>query len=136
MIINSTIFQSKAITTFFVWYFLEVPRDIIFMTGRYLKTISYIFSFIYLLKTLFSHWKGLRYAYPNKGFDINLILQALGGNLISRTVGAMVRIGAMVFGLLVSLFVIVGGIACFFVWLTFPLLFVFLIIASLNVDIL
>lgn len=132
MIVNSTIFQTKAFTTFFLWYFLEVPRDIMIGTGKYLKTISYVFSFVYLLRTFFAHWKGLRYEYPGKGFDLANIVQAFGSNMVSRTVGAMVRLGTILFGLALIGLTILAGIACFVVWLTFPILFIFLLILSIN----
>lgn len=136
MIVNSTIFQTKALTTFFVWYFLEVPRDIFVGLGKYLKTITYVFSFVYLLRTLFAHWKGLRYAYPSKGFDITNIMQAFGSNMISRIVGAMVRISTIIFGCILMAVVTFAGIACFVVWLTFPILFVFLLLVSADIGVL
>jgi hypothetical protein len=135
MITNFTHLQTKVITTFLIWYLVEVPRDIIRGTWLYVKTTAYVFSIVYLLRTFFAPWKGMRYMYPQKGFDIATISHVFASNMVSRTVGGMVRGGVILIGLLMMLGVVVSGLICLLFWLTFPVIGAFVMWMSLTVDV-
>jgi len=63
-------------------------------------SVAHAFSAGTLLKTLFAPWK--RIQYTGKSFDAKM--QALMDNLVSRTVGFVVRVGV-----LIAAFVMIAG---------------------------
>jgi len=69
---------------------------------NFLKFWLYFFSIGLLLKTLFAPWRRDVTKYP-RGFDIKQWAQVLLFNLLSRIIGAIVRLVAIVFGLLIIL---------------------------------
>ncbi len=130
MIIETAEYNVKLITIFIKWYFFEMPIKIIKQLYKYLIVITKIYSFIFLLKTFFSPWKNQSYAYPDKGFDINKILEVWTSNMVARVVGAFVRFFTILTGIVVLLIVIALGLLILFLWLTYPVLFFILIIPS------
>jgi len=130
MIIETAEYNAKLITIFIKWYFFEMPIKIIKQLYKYLVVITKIYSFIFLLKTFFSPWKNQSYAYPNKGFDINKIIEIWTSNMVARVVGAFVRFFTILTGIVVLLIVIALGLLILFLWLTYPVLFFILIIRS------
>lgn len=108
---------------FLPWYFLERPREIVRMYVSYAAVFGEIFSFLFLLKTLFAPWKNIKDSYPNRGFDLNLILQAWMFNGIVRSIGAIIRLGAIITGLAVQAGLLVGFAAYLLLWVFFPIFF-------------
>ena len=79
------------------------------------------FSVIYLLNTLFYPWH--RYIEPYKsGFYISELLWTLSQNLISRILGAVVRLAAIFAGIAVTFLTIVFGLLFALIWLVLPVL--------------
>lgn len=130
MIVETTEYNFKLITIFIKWYFFEIPIKIVNLVYQYSITIIKIYSFVFLLKTFFSPWKNQSYAYPDKGFDINRILEVWTSNMVSRIVGAFVRFFTILIGFITLLITIIIGSFCLFIWITYPILFVVLIITS------
>lgn len=130
MIIETAEYNVKLITIFIKWYFFEMPIKITKQLYKYIVVITKIYSFIFLLKTFFSPWKNQSYAYPNKGFDINKILEVWTSNMIAMLVGAFVRFFTILTGIVVLLIVMALGLLILFLWLTYPVLFFILIIRS------
>ena len=130
MIIETAEYNLKLITIFIKWYFLEIPIKIVNLVYQYSITIIKIYSFVFLLKTFFSPWKNQSYAYPDKGFDINRILEVWTSNMVSRIVGAFVRFFTILIGLITLVITIIIGSFCLFIWVTYPILFIVLIITS------
>lgn len=133
MIIETASYNIKLVTIFFKWYFFEMPRQIIKLTYQYTNVISKIYSFVFLLKTFFSPWKNQSYAYPDKGFDINRILEIWTSNMIARLVGAFVRFFTIIIGILLLIIINIIGLVVLFIWVTYPVLFPVLIIRSFIV---
>ncbi|MGA1050161.1 MAG: hypothetical protein ACO3TG_01580 [Minisyncoccia bacterium] len=130
MIIETTEYNLKLVTIFIKWYFFEIPIQIVKQVYKYILVISKIYSFTFLLKTLFSPWKNQSYTYPKKGFDINRILEIWTSNMVSRVVGALVRFFTILTGIVIlGLTGILGGLILF-IWVTYPVLFLILIISS------
>jgi len=132
MIIETAEYNAKLITIFIKWYFFEMPIKIIKQLYKYLIVITKIYSFIFLLKTFFSPWKNQSYAYPNKGFDINKIIEIWISNMVARVVGAFVRFFTILTGIVVLLIVIALGLLILFLWLVYPILFFVLSILSFS----
>ena len=105
------------------WYFFTEPQKIIKTYFAYVKAFLEIFSFVFLMRTLFAPWKQISEAMPSKGFNIGMIAQAFTLNMVSRTIGFLFRIFTISIGI-AFLFALTFVFALFLVvWLTFPLLF-------------
>ncbi|MEX0596879.1 MAG: hypothetical protein WD512_10300 [Candidatus Paceibacterota bacterium] len=130
MIIETTEYNIKLVTIFIKWYFFEIPAKILKQLYKYLIAISKIYSFLFLLKTFFSPWKNQAYSYPAKGFDINKMLEVLTSNMVSRLVGAFVRLFTILTGIFVLILTVIVSIIALFIWVTYPVLFIVLIIRS------
>ena len=78
------------------------------------------FSVLYLLNTLFYPWH--RYIEPYKsGFYISELLWTISQNLISRVLGAIVRLAAVLTGIVITFLTIVIGLFFALIWLILPI---------------
>lgn len=108
--------------SFLHWYFVEEPQRIVRRIWEYLQAFMEIFSFVFLVRTLFSPWKAITDEYPQKGFNLEHILETLTLNVTSRVIGFIFRIVVFVFGVgVVAAFCIVS-VLFFFAWILFPIL--------------
>lgn len=107
-----------------LWYFGEVPAQIIKGYGEYFRVLGEIFSFWFLIKTLLNPWKSISEKYPDKGFNISLIAQAFTLNCTSRVIGFLFRTTALAIGIVCEVVVFGAFCAILFVWLTFPLILI------------
>ena len=87
--------------------------------------IIHYFSLTLIPLTLFSPWRRLSDSSDIPGFHPELILQQVSFNLISRLIGAIVRILIFIVGLFSFLLAFFSGIAGIILWLIFPLTGVF-----------
>jgi len=132
MIIQTAEYNAKLIGIFMRWYFVEMPVNILKQLSKYILVLIKIYSFVFLLKTLFSPWKNQTYEYPQKGFDIKIIFQTWVYNMIARIVGAIVRLSTILVGISALGLSIIIGIFILLTWLTYPALFFILIIISFT----
>ena len=130
MLVKTTEYNSKLITIFIKWYFIEMPIKLLKYIQEYMSVLSYLFSFKFLLKTLFYPWKNQVYAYPSKGFDIKLIMQVLTANLFARFIGAMIRLITIFIGIFVEIVFVIFSVGIVFVWVFSPIVFLFLFVYS------
>ena len=120
---HPVIFSGITVPEFIRWYFWEQPRAILQSYFSYLRAFMEIFSFVFLLRTLFSPWKQITDLYPKKGFNIGQFAQTLTLNMVSRTIGFLFRVITLVFGLLaITTLTVVFGMF-YVLWLTFPIVF-------------
>jgi hypothetical protein len=104
------------------WYFVRHPKRIVHLYQAYASAFAEVFSFVFLLKTLFAPWKNIKDAYPKKGFNLQAILESWSLNLTTRAIGMVIRICTMFMGLLAQVVLLVGFITYLLIWLTFPVL--------------
>ena len=83
------------------------------------RTLEF-FSVSDLLKTLFAPFR--QDAYKLRSATIEQRLQALGGNLISRFLGFLIRSILILTGLVVLLFNVVSGLVGILIWPVLPIL--------------
>lgn len=114
------------------WYFFEIPKSILRAWGNFLKFNLNYFSVPLLFKTFFSPWRRYRWIYP-KGFDIGKYFEVFFSNLISRTLGAVLRFFLILVGILTEIFIIFAGIIVFFGWLILPALLIFGLIFGFKI---
>lgn len=108
---------------YLIWYFWEVPGKILEALRNFLLFNINYFSIPLLFKTLFSHWRRYRWSYKG-GFSPARYIEVYFSNFISRVLGAIVRSILILLGLLVEIFIFLGGMIIFFGWLFLPLLMV------------
>lgn len=111
------------IPEFLRWYFFVEPTRIMRSYVSYLRAFSDIFSFLFLVRTLFSPWKQIRDTYPIKGLNITAISEAFVLNCLSRGIGLLFRVVTIVIGVTVVLVITVAFALYYMAWLTFPVLF-------------
>lgn len=79
------------------------------------------FSTIELVKSLFSPWRRYQESYA-KGFQPGQWFEALTFNLMSRGIGAVLRLFLIVIGILLEIFIFFTGIIVFALWIALPFL--------------
>lgn len=104
----------------FYWHYFEMPGNILVGWKNFLKFNLNFFSIPLLLKTFFSPWRRYKWSYP-RGLIIGKYLEVFFSNLISRVIGAMMRIILILFGILIEIFLILGGAVVFVGWLVLPI---------------
>jgi len=75
---------------FFIWYLIDVPKQILSAWWNFLRFGMQYFSIPVLLKTLFAPWRKYQWSY-GQGFDLQRFAETLATNIISRTLGAIMR---------------------------------------------
>ena len=108
----------------FLWQFYEMPKFLIGVWINYFVFASNLFSVPSLLKTFFSPWRRYKWEYP-RGFDVKEFFTTLISNIISRFLGAIMRIILIIFGILFQIFVVIAGLVILLGWLLMPFIIVF-----------
>jgi len=106
-----------------VWQFFEMPRYILRTWIGLLKFNLDYFSVPLLLKTFFSHWRRYKWSY-GRGFSVGRYLEVLLSNLISRTLGAILRFFVILVGLLTELLIFFIGGIFFLTWIPLPIILI------------
>ncbi|MDO8436085.1 MAG: hypothetical protein Q7S82_01695 [bacterium] len=115
--------MQNIIFQYFEWHFFEMPKNILKAWRNFLLFNLNYFSITLLLKTLFLPWRREILAYP-RGFDVWQYLEVFFLNLISRLLGAIVRIVLIIFGIFVELLMVISGIIIFLSWLVLPIIII------------
>ena len=123
LIRHPLVFTGITVPEFLLWYFWEQPRDIMRSYIAYCRAFFEIFSFVFLLRTLFAPWKQIRSAYPHRGFNLGAISQALTLNILSRTIGFFLRLITLIGGVVFMMLLTAVFTVFFMLWVTFPVLF-------------
>ena len=105
------------------WQFFDMPGEILKAWRNFLLFNLNYFSVPLLIKTLFSHWRRYKWSYP-RGFDIGKYFEVFISNLISRILGAIMRIFLIIIGILAEVFIIFAGMIIFLGWLVLPILLI------------
>jgi len=111
---------------FFIWYLVDVPRQILSAWWNFLKFGLQYFSIPILLKTLFAPWRKYQWSY-GEGFDLQRFAEALATNIISRTLGAIVRAIFIALGLLAEVLILIAGLIVLVGWFVLPIALFFII---------
>ncbi len=98
------------------WWYRSVPRELLKQQQLLLATTVDYFSFRVLMQTLFQPWKRDEIAADR--LSLQQRFEVLGLNVMSRMIGAVVRSGAMLAGV-----VVIIGILSFFLvlWISWAL---------------
>lgn len=115
---------------FFSWFVARAPAEIIKLTRNFSAWAWNFFSIGYLAKQIFSPWHR-DISYYGRGFDLRRFLHTAGWNLISRFIGAALRIVVIATGLVVEAGIAALGIFCFAFWYALPLVSVLFFLAGI-----
>ncbi len=105
------------------WHFIDRPKIILKAWGNCLRFNLNYWSVPVLLKTLFSHWRRYRYSY-GKGFSPGRYFEAFSFNMLSRSVGFLLRTVLIATGLITEILVFFIGLIVFLVWLALPFILI------------
>lgn len=108
---------------FIAWHYNESVHELLKIWENFIVFTWQYFSIFELFKTLFSPWRRDVTAQSWRGLHPVRTLELVFENLISRIIGAVVRIFVIVFGLGISLFVLIFGLIAIFLWIGTPLFF-------------
>ncbi|PIP22790.1 MAG: hypothetical protein COZ91_02780 [Candidatus Nealsonbacteria bacterium CG_4_8_14_3_um_filter_39_7] len=108
-----------------IWYFWEMPQNILKGWRNFLLFNLNYFSIGLMLKTFFSPWKRYSSSSSSRGFEIGKFLEDRFSNLIFRILGAIVRFFLIIIGIVIEAFLILAGAFLFAFWLAIPLLIIF-----------
>lgn len=103
------------------WHFVEVPGQIVAGWKNFLKFNLNYFSIGLLLKSLFSPWRADKGAYA-RGFDIKQYFNTFLGNMISRILGAIIRLVVIVAGLAFEFVIFWAGLFVLLFWIFLPII--------------
>lgn len=104
-----------------VWYYRDHPMRILRSYSEYALAFRESFSILFLLKTLFSPWKSIKDSYSIKGLNMQAILEVLFLNITTRGIGAIIRLSAIITGLVIQIVLLVGFLLYLILWLLFPI---------------
>jgi hypothetical protein len=126
------ILSQNILISYFIWYFFDVPREILRGWKNFLLFNLSYFSIPILLKTFFSHWRQYKWSY-GRGFDISRYLEAFFSNLISRILGAIMRAVLIFIGVLSEIFIVFFGLILFLGWIFLPVFIIYGLYFSVKI---
>lgn len=105
------------------WHFIEVPKNISLGWKNFLKFNLVYFSIWPLLKSLLSPWRGDVGDY-GRGFDAKRYFETFLGNIISRVLGAIIRLVIIAIGLVMQVFIFFAGLFILVTWICLPIIII------------
>ena len=105
---------------FLAWHYSFGVNYYIESWMRQFKWIRHYFSLPLLLRTLFAPWKRMIMFDNKPGFDLNRFFQTLTFNMVSRVVGAGVRITLFFVGIVLLVVTFFAGVFGFIFWVLIP----------------
>jgi len=106
---------------FIPWALWEEPKRILRSYWEYAKACGEILSITFLLGTLLSPWKGIAEEMPSI-VRWDQFLQSFFVNLVTRAIGCVIRLVAIVFSLTVQIVLLAVFLVLFFGWFLLPLI--------------
>ena len=113
--------------TFIGWYYAETPINILRTGENFIQWSWHFFSIRYLLRRILWPWHKDITPY-GRGFDFGRYARIFSWNLISRVLGAVLRISVVIFGLAAQVVIVVLTIVICVLWLILPLIILLLLI--------
>lgn len=111
-----------------MWWIKVVPTDIFNITLKIIGKFFDFFSIDLLLKTLFLPWKRDEIDSSNLSLDLKFRVWIM--NLVSRFIGAIVRLGVVLIGSGTIVLAFAAGIILIVGFLVLPLVSIYLLFKS------
>lgn len=110
---------------YLAWHYTAGVRHAAFLTLAYPLAFLDWFSVRHLFRTLFSTWHHDLMSY-GRGFDPAEFFWVLAGNVLSRIIGAIIRVVTIFIGIVVAIATFFLRAAWLFLWVILPFLIPFL----------
>ncbi len=123
--------KRNVFVAFIDWHFHEALVGLFKAWRNFLSFNLRYFSIGELFRTLFSHWHRTSESY-GRGFDFQRFINVFLGNMISRVLGAIVRLIFIVIGLITELLLLAGGLIALLFWVLLPLWLVLGLLAGIG----
>lgn len=115
---------------YIAWHYSTAISDLVVNLKNLLKFVIDFFSLPDLVKTLFSPWRRMGEAYPDR-FDPTAFMTALVINTMMRIVGFVMRLIVLAVGLVALVVSVLLAVSFFIIWLFIPLVVFALIVYGL-----
>lgn len=120
-ILKRLISQPDMVSDYAYWQFVAAPQWLGGMLYTIHRALLQFFSVPFMVRTLFSHWH--RDIVPYRG-GLSDIFLAIAWNLISRTIGFLIRATVLALWLIVELVALPLTVALYLAFLAWPLLII------------
>mgnify|MGYP007077473883 CR=1 FL=1 len=117
---------------YIAWHYSVAPRLIVGIWGNFLWGLGHIFSVDSLYRSLFTPWKRI-IAERNKKWDLEDYASAVLANIMSRIIGAVMRLTLVLMGRFLQLLVVVMGGLFYAAWFVMPLILASLLLFGVAV---
>lgn len=107
--------------TYFFWHYSRALFNIVTIWKNFMWFTYHFFSIPTLTRTLLSPWRRLSEEYSSDGFDIEEYAAAFAVNFMMRLLGAVMRTGVIIIGIIALILLFVFGVVFTAVWLLMPL---------------
>lgn len=116
---------------FIWWYLIHFPSRIL-DNGHHLMIWCWrFFSIGFFVKTLVAPWHKDISSY-GVGFNFAVWLHTFSWNLISRVIGAILRLFFITIGLIFEVTIIFAAVWVLALWLALPAMFVYLLLSAIR----
>lgn len=107
--------------SYLIWHYRDgLKLALADATNGVVAVLNY-FSVLHLAQTLFSPWRRVVDAY-GPGFMLSKFFWTLAGNIISRVIGAIIRLFVIFSGLAAGVIAMLFGLVRFLSWVFAPLM--------------
>jgi hypothetical protein len=104
---------------YLLWHYIEAYKELLVVCRNILWFVIHFFSIPQLLKTLLSPWRRI-VEEKKKGWDIEDFAGRILINILSRLIGAIMRLIVITIGLVCLLIVISLEVVVFATWIILP----------------
>lgn len=108
---------------YLLWHYTIAWRDITHVWMNMLWFVNRVFSISFLFATLFSPWKRM-VEHERAGFDLERAAENFVVNMMSRLVGALVRLPIILCGLFSLVSTFIFGLLFYIFWFCAPVVII------------
>ncbi len=120
------------ILRFLTWYVVLEPLKVLRGYKAYARALFEIIPFGFLLLTLFRPWKNIVDRRTAHGFSMQHIVEKMSMSVLARGTGCLIRIVAILIGLVLHAIVVAGTIVYLVLWLSAPVWMVMIFLKILS----
>jgi hypothetical protein len=115
---------------YLVWHYSQAFRDVSSFWMNIAWFVTHFFSMPLLLRTLFSPWKRVRTEHTKYGLED--LAETILFNIMSRVVGAFIRVVLLVVGFVTLVLVFAGYISFLILWVFLPVVVLFSTVVGIT----
>lgn len=124
-------FFASIISDYFVWHYTRAWWQMWGVWRNFLWMVIHFFSIPQLSRSLFAPYKRITEGRGDK-FSLEDLATYVIVNLISRTIGAIVRVFIILIGLVSLALTVAGGFVTYLFWMVAPFMVILLVGAGIS----